>query len=150
MLESHHNSPIAIVAGYGPVGRLVSQQLNQAGFDVVIVELNLKTIEKQLNLDKRVVYGSATDPNILKLAGIEHANAFALTIPDEREVVRACRLARELNPKIRITARTNYMSQGMQAQMAGADAVIVEEVVTAQAMRDAVLNSLPDEHPTTH
>ncbi|MEQ9454953.1 MAG: NAD-binding protein [Phycisphaeraceae bacterium] len=132
----------AIVAGYGPVGRLVAEGLRRAGFEVVIVELNLETIERQLGLDQRVVYGCVTDAEVLKKAGVESADALAVTVPVEADVIEACRVARSLNPGIRITARTNFVSQGMRARQAGADEVIVEEVVTAEAMRDAVVRGL--------
>ncbi|WP_236254477.1 NAD-binding protein [Mucisphaera calidilacus] len=145
MTDTHSTRSRAIVAGYGPVGRLVAERLEASGFEVVIVELNLDTIERQLDLDRRIVYGCATDPDTLRIAGIEAAQALALTIPDEKEVVRACRVARSLNPGIRITARTNFVSQGLQAKQAGADAVIIEEIVTAEAMRDAVLQAMHDE-----
>ncbi len=134
-----------MVAGYGPVGRLVAEQLERVGFEVVIVELNLQTVERQLGLDRKVVYGCATDPEVLQKAGVGEADALALTLPDETQVVEACRVARGLNPKIRITARTNFVSQGLLAHEAGADEVVVEEVVTAEAMRDAVVRGLGEE-----
>ena len=131
-----------IVAGYGPVGRVVAQQLEQDGVSVKIIELNLSTIEKQLRLEKSVIYGDVSDPKILRLAGIDQAEALILTIPDEEAALKACKTARRLAPDIFIAARTSYLSRGLIATQAGADQVIVEEVVTAQAMRDAVCQHL--------
>lgn len=129
----------AIVAGYGPVGRTVEVKLRAAGFEVVIVDLNPQTIEKQLGLDRRVVYGSCTDPQTLHKADIEHADALILAIPNEDAAIEACKVARKLNPHIFIAARTNFLSRGMLASQVGADAVVVEEVVTAEAMQRAVV-----------
>ncbi|MFW5682041.1 MAG: NAD-binding protein [Phycisphaeraceae bacterium] len=135
---------LAIVAGYGPVGRMVARQLEQAGFELAIIELNLDTIEKQLDLDKRVVYGDVRDRDTLIKAGIERADALILAVPDEDVALMACRVAREIRPELFIAARTNFMSKGMLCQQAGADYVVVEEVVTAMAMRDAVMRRLVD------
>lgn len=132
----------AIVAGYGPVGRLVAQRLEKHGLSVTILETNLDTIERQLDLDKRVCYGDVIDPEILRTAGIERADALILAIPNEAAAVEACRIARELQPDIFIAARTNFFSQGLLASEAGADAVVVEEVVTAEAMRKVVIDAL--------
>ncbi len=144
--QAHPGSPAGprrvIVAGYGPVGRVVSQQLERDGLVVKIIEMNLDTIERQLTLDKDVIYGDVCDPQILERAGIHEAEALILTIPNEQAALRACRTARTLAPRIFIAARTNHMSQGMLATKAGADKVIVEEIVTAEAMRDAVCGHL--------
>ena len=106
------------------------------------------TIEKQLGglLDKRaVVYGDVRDRETLKKAGIERADALILAVPDEDVALAACRVAREFRPELFIAARTNFLSKGMLCQQAGADYVVVEEVVTAMAMRDAVMRRLVDD-----
>jgi len=131
--------PLAIVAGYGPVGRTVEEKLRQSGFDAVIVDLNPNTIRKQSSLDRPVVYGSCADGEVLRKAGIERADALILAIPDEDAAIEACRVARSLNPRIFIAARTSFLSRGMLASQVGADAVVVEEVVTAEAMQRAVV-----------
>lgn len=123
---------------------MVARQLEQAGFELAIIELNLDTIEKQLELDKRVVYGDVRHRETLLKAGIERADALILAVPDEDMALVACRVAREIRPELFIAARTNFMSKGMLCQQAGADYVVVEEVVTAMAMRDAVIRRLVD------
>lgn len=133
---------LAVIAGYGPVGRLVARQLEKAGFEIAIIELNLDTIERQLDLDKRVVFGDVTEEATLKKAGIDRADAFIVAIPDENAALAACTLARRLRPQLFIAARTNFLSKGLLCQQAGADYVVVEEVVTAMAMRDAVVGRL--------
>jgi CPA2 family monovalent cation:H+ antiporter-2 len=107
-----------------------------------VIELNLKTIEKQLDLDKKVVYGNVLDPDTLTRAGIDKADVLVLAVPNEADAVEACRVARQLNPEIFIAARTNFVSQGMLCTQAGADCVIVEEIVTAQAMQKAITERL--------
>lgn len=136
----HHR---AIVAGFGLVGRMVTLELERRGLAVTVIELNLKTIEKQLGLDKRVVYGDVMDPDTLTRAGIDKADVLVLTIPNEKDAVDACRVARRLNPHVYIAARTNFVSQGMICTQAGADCVIVEEIVTAEAMQRAITEKLP-------
>ena len=130
----------AIVAGYGPVGRTVAEQLERDGVDVTIIETNESTIQRQAALQKHVVHGDVCDAAVLRAAGIDRAAALVLAIPDEKQAVEACRVARELNPRIYIAARTNFVSQGMLATEAGADHVVIEEVVTANAMEHAVMD----------
>lgn len=128
-----------IVAGYGPVGRAVAELLAQSGAAVTIVDLNPSTIQRQQRLNRSCVFGDIADEATLHEAGIEQAAALILTVPDEDRALQACATARRLNPRIFIAARTNYLSKGLLASQVGADEVIVEEVVTAEAMKQAVL-----------
>lgn len=132
----------AIVVGYGVVGRMVALELERKGLQVTLVELNLNTIERQLDLDKKVIYGNVLDPDTLTRAGIQTADVLVLAVPDEKDAVQACRIARDLNPNVFISARTNFVSQGMLCTQAGADNVVVEEIVTAQAMQKAVTEAI--------
>lgn len=134
-----------VVAGYGPVGRFVVERLSRAGVALTIVELNIDTIQKQLALDKSVVFGDISTEEIMVKAGIEKADVLVLAVPDEQCAVRACALARRLNPSIFIAARTSYVSQGLLASRAGADEVVIEELVTAEAMGRVVMNRLRGE-----
>jgi voltage-gated potassium channel Kch len=144
--EQDHGVPRSprkvIVAGFGPVGRAIAHKFEDAGVSVVVIETNQTTIVRQRELARQMVHGDVTDRQVLLKAGVRDADALILTIPNEQAAVRACILARELSPDIYIAARTNYLSQGLLATQAGADEVIVEEVVTAAAMERAVLNHL--------
>lgn len=130
--------PLAIVCGYGPVGRLCEQKLVESGFEVAVVERNLQTIETRLDLQRRCIFGCAADLGVLRRAGLDHARALVLAISRPEQAIEACRLARGHRPDLYIALRTPYCSDGLKARQAGADAVIVDEVVTAEAMRDAV------------
>ena len=128
-----------IVAGYGLVGRTVTQHLERTGAAVTIIEMNERTTHKQASLHKRVIHGDVREVAVLRAAGIDAAQALVLAIPAEQQAVEACRVARQLNPSIYIAARTNFVSQGMLATEAGADHVVVQEIVTAEAMQRAVI-----------
>lgn len=131
-----------IVAGYGPVGRVVAEQLADAGAEVVIIDLNPRTVQRQVALGRRALMGDVTNPQVLRDAGIDSADALIVAIPHDDAVVAACHAARALKPTLFIAARANHLSKGMLCRQAGADAVIVEEVVTAHAMREAVMEAL--------
>lgn len=127
-----------MVAGFGPVGRVVVEGFESDGVEVTILEKNQATVDTQQDLGRTIVRSDATREPDLRRAGIDTAEALVITIPDEHEVLEACRLARRLAPDLYIVARTNYLSVGMKASSLGADRVVVEEVATAEAMRRAV------------
>lgn len=131
-----------VIAGFGPVGRNLAERFQKLGVPFAVIELNPSTVRTQATLGRSVVYGDVTNPEVLESAGIRQAEAVILTIPDEDAVIRACQLIRRMSPGIFITARTNYLSRGIKARLAGADHVVVEEMVTAEAMVRDVLDHL--------
>ncbi|WP_432798506.1 NAD-binding protein [Poriferisphaera sp. WC338] len=132
----------AIVAGYGPAGRLVAAELEGSGFEVTVIDENADTVLMRLEKKKGAKYGDVLDGSVLEEAGIMSADLLVVAIPDERSAIEACRIARSMRRDLFIVARTNFLSRGMMAEQAGADEVVVEEVVTAAAMRDVIVKEL--------
>ncbi|WP_200761409.1 NAD-binding protein [Poriferisphaera corsica] len=133
----------AIVAGYGPAGRIVGEHLEASGYAVTVVDTNPDTVLMRLERNKGAKFGNILDEGVLRNAGIMEADVLVIAIPDEGDAIEACRIARKMRGDLKIVARTNFLSRGLMAGEAGANEVVVEEVVTAEAMRDAV-NRLMD------
>ena len=131
-----------IVAGYGPIGRAVTERLRQAGVQVTLVEMNRKTCATQQSQGHHVIEGDVAAPEILREAGVDTADALILTIPNEEAVFRACAEARQLAPKLHISVRVHHPSGAMRAAAAGADHATIEEIVTARAMEAEVVEHL--------
>lgn len=133
---------LAIVAGFGPVGRAVADNLEKRGVVVTVIELNPRTVERQNRLGRAVVYGDASNLEVLERAGLSRASAVVLTMPDEEAVIRASSVIRAARPDVFVAARLNVLSRGLQAMSMGADHVVVEELATAEAMAAQVLLKL--------
>ncbi|MGD9790852.1 MAG: cation:proton antiporter [Phycisphaerales bacterium] len=131
-----------IVAGFGPVGRALAERLERLKIPLTVIELNPKTVQRQTHIGRRTIYGDVTNPEVLESAGVHHADAIIITIPDQEVAMRACQVVRSIAPHIFIAVRTGFLSQAMHARQLGADHVIVEELATAQAMENEVLAKL--------
>ena len=131
-----------IIAGYGVVGRSIADRLAVQKIPFCIVDMNRQTVETQRKLHGRAVYGDISNPEVLESAGIEHADAVLLTIPDDDATLRACTVIRNARPDIFISARTSFLSKAFIAQQLGADHVVVEEVATAEMMAREVMARL--------
>src|ERR1700759_723782 len=91
-----------IIAGYGLPGHAVAEQLDQLHINYCGLELNPTTVTRCAKSGTHIVKGDARDPEVLRQAGIESARAFVIAIPDEKASLEATRVARELNPKLKI------------------------------------------------
>lgn len=133
--EDYH----VVIAGFGPVGRALAEKFVARGVKVAVIELNQKTVERQAGLGRRIVYGDATNPEVLQSAGVPTADAVVLTIPDDDAMLRATKIIRGMNSTAFIAARTNYLSKAFLAKELGANHVTVEELATAEVMAGEVL-----------
>ncbi len=131
-----------IVAGFGPVGAAVADELERHKIPIFIIDMNPRTITKQTAMGRRIVFGDAGNADVLESAGVAHAQALVLTMPDEDACIRACRSARSIKPDIFIAARAIYLTRALRLMQEGADHTVVEEMATAEAMAEQVMIKL--------
>jgi CPA2 family monovalent cation:H+ antiporter-2 len=136
--ERHH----VIVIGYGPVGRTVSRLLAESGVESSVVELNLETVRELRANGMHAVYGDASRAETLMEAGARQAVGVILTTPVEGSAGAVIRQAHELNPKLFVVARSNYLSEVPALRAAGADLVFSGEGEVALAMTEFTLTRL--------
>lgn len=132
--------PVVII-GYGPVGRTASRILEDNGIQVIVVEMNLDTVQALRAQGKAAVYGDATQREILHHAQIEKAEGLIIAASGlpAAEIIGA---ARDLNPKVRVLARTSYLSQAESLRACGATEVFASEGEVALAMSDYLMRSM--------
>ena len=138
-LRPSNQAKHVIIAGYGPIGCLLAEELERAGINYTVVELNPDTVHQQARRGRPVIFGDVGNLEVLESAGIGNAHALALTIPDEEAVLRACAVARRRAPDVFIMARTRVVSRREDLMEAGADSVTVDETSAATEMLRAVM-----------
>ncbi len=130
-LSSH-----AIIAGFGVPGRAFGEWLEQRGLPYVVIEQNESIVDRCSSTGTSIIAGDIRSEQTLRHAGIERARLMAITIPIESVVLDAVTLARRLNPTMRIIARVQHISAGLEAVRRGADeAVIAEELAAREFVR---------------
>lgn len=132
----------AVVVGYGPVGQTVTQLLLDNGIEPTVVELNHETVRRLKTFDVHAIYGDASRPEVLMEAGVQDAENLILssgTSSADEEIVRR---AKELNPSIRVLARSQYVRELPKLRQAGAEQVFSGEGEVALAMTVSILQRL--------
>jgi CPA2 family monovalent cation:H+ antiporter-2 len=116
--------------------------LRDNDIEPAVIEMNLDTVQKLREEGSLAVYGDASHPETLKSAGVDRAGCLIMstaTIQGAEEVIR---IARELNPEIRVLARTAYLRDRAPLRRAGADNAFSGEGEVALAMTESVLEAL--------
>jgi len=137
--------PTAIVVGYGFVGRSVCRLLRKAGIRTVILDMNMDVItELNERGDEMQVafFGDARSPAILEQCGIREAKYLLITPAKSASPVQVTMAARELNPELRIFARSRYVGEMDLLLRAGATQIASEEAEIAVVMGGMVLREL--------
>lgn len=141
-METTAVNPFAIVIGFGVPGRVVVDHLQSRGIPFRVIELNSATVDRCSSLHEEMVCGNASNPDVLKHAGIENATLIVVAVPDEHAALEITTVARSLNPSAKIITRCHYTSKGMEATTRGADAVVVSEQVVATELARVVASIL--------
>jgi CPA2 family monovalent cation:H+ antiporter-2 len=132
----------AVVIGHGPTGRTVVRLLRDNGITPTVIELNMDAVRALRDEGLDAIYGDATRPETLQAAGVDRAGTLILSsagMTDSDEVIR---MARRLNPDVRVLARAPYLRDLAVMKGAGADSVYSAEGEVALAFIEDILDSL--------
>lgn len=132
----------AVVVGYGPIGRAVTRLLQERGIEPTIIEMNIETHKQLRARGFKTVYGDANQKEVLEQAGIAKAASLILSTSGSANATEAIRIARQINPKLHVVSRVDYLLQAESMKKAGADEVFAGEGEVALAMTDSILRKL--------
>lgn len=100
--------PHALVIGFGPIGQKATETLETLGFRPIIIEHNLELVTRLIENNRWAIYGEAAQPHILESAQIDTAELMVITVPHIYSVSKIAKMARHLNPGLKIVARASY------------------------------------------
>ena len=127
----------AIIVGFGRVGSRVARALGRMRIEYSVVEDRQDVVERLHGQGVPAIAGNAVAADVLKAAAVEQAQLIYVTVPDGFEAGRIVEIARQLNPKIRILARSHNDAEIEYLTSRGADVIISGEEEIAQAMIEA-------------
>ena len=120
----------------------MARLLKDNEIEPTIVEMNLETVRRLRADGTHAIYGDATHRDVLKAAGVATAGSLILSSAGMHGSEEVIRLARELNPDIRVLARTAYVREMHSLRGLGAEPVFSGEGEVALALAVAILRQL--------
>jgi voltage-gated potassium channel len=136
--EATRLSGHVIICGYGRMGKIVTEELRQRRFPLVVIEQQPDKIQEILDLGGLVIRGDATSDEVLRKAGIERARAIVCVVESDAENLYITLSARVLNPKIFVLARCTEETAVEKLRRAGADKVIFPYQLGARQMAEFI------------
>lgn len=115
-----------IIAGIGRFGQIVNRLVRSAGFETVVIDHDLKTVQMIRKFGYRGFFGDPTRPDLLSAAGLDDASILVAAIDDPASCVKLVTYARKARPDLHIIARARDRVHVYQLYQAGANDIVRE------------------------
>lgn len=128
-----------IICGLGRNGRETAMELIRQGQAFVIIEADEDVIQEfRSHHDVLFVQGDATNEEVLQRANIHNAKGLVSTLSTDAENVYITLTARGMNPRLKIVARASHESSISKLKRAGANQVIVPNLIGGRKMANLI------------
>lgn len=123
-----------IVCGYGKTGTEIIEELKKSKQRFVVIEKDEHKVEELKEHGELVLFGDATEDEVLEKAGVSNARGLIASLPNDADNVYVVLTAREMHPKLRIIARSIDSHSCKKLMRAGADKVISPYTIAGRRM----------------
>ncbi|MGO2103037.1 monovalent cation:proton antiporter family protein [Psychroflexus halocasei] len=120
-----------VIIGYGINGKNIARVTRSTGIPYVIVEIDYDEIQEAKRRNHPVVYGDASEPEILKYINIQKARTAVIAISDPNATKKIISTIRLFSQTVHTIVRTRYVKEIEENMKLGADEVIPEEFETS-------------------
>jgi voltage-gated potassium channel len=129
-----------IIAGFGRIGALVSEELTSNDREFVVIE---RAADRIAEIERRgylFVQGNATDESILAAAGVTRAKVLVCVLPNDADNVFVTLMAKQLLPAIEIISRAEQHGTLKTLRQAGASHVVMPAAIGAHRIASLLTN----------
>lgn len=114
-----------LLVGFGRVGRRIGEALLAAGRTIIVAEENRDIVEELRGKGVHAVAGDASEPEVIIQAHVARATILVIATPDAARARRMINVARKLNTRIKIIARTHSDEEAELLRREGAGATVL-------------------------
>ena len=132
--EAVANRRIAVILGYGRVGKLVATALQRRGFAFVVVDETAHAVREARAAGTTAIRGNVENRVVLDRVPFDRATVLVVAIPDPVSTRFVVDTVRRAHPRLPIVARTHSQAERAVLRQLGATVVVVGEVELALEM----------------
>ncbi|MBF0415566.1 MAG: cation:proton antiporter [Magnetococcales bacterium] len=130
-----------IIVGFGENGQAAKLLAMRHEIPCVILETNPETVRRETDAGTDIVFGDATQTNVLRHAGIMQAKVLLVTVPDPVATRNIVATARQLHSDLVIVARANFVSEVAELKSMGANHTVSMQLMASVALCYRVFNA---------
>lgn len=123
--EIDHSGPV-IIAGIGRFGQMVNRLVQSAGYETVVLDHNMETIELMRRFGFKGFFGDPTRHELLHAAGLMKAQVLVVALDSPEAALKLVKYARAERPDLHIVARARDRTMVFQLYQAGANDIVRE------------------------
>lgn len=123
--EIDHSGPV-IIAGIGRFGQIVNRLVQSVGYETVVLDHNMETIELMRRFGFKGFFGDPTRHELLHAAGLMKAQVLVVALDSPEAARKLVTYARQERPDLHIIARARDRVQVFAMYQAGANDIIRE------------------------
>lgn len=135
-LEDH-----LVVIGLGVNGMMLVKTAKNTDIPYIIIDLNADTVRAERSKGEPILYGDATQDEVLKHARVHHAKVIVIAISDLMATRQIVPMLHKMNPKASIVVRTRFVLEVEYLLKLGASEVVPVEFEAALRIQEHVLSS---------
>ncbi|MDP3998217.1 MAG: cation:proton antiporter [bacterium] len=141
-LEKTPISDHVIICGHGRVGKNITEALEMAHINYIVIDFNQSVISGLANSGRNVIYGDPTEREVLEAAGVACARALVIALPDRYSQEMIIQNSLRANPEILIICRSHFEEDKKHLLAIGAHLVIQPEFEAGISMGRELLSLL--------
>ena len=137
-----------IIAGFGRMGQIVSQVLQNSGVAVTAIDRNASHIRNAERFGFKVYFGDASRLDLLITAGVLEARSIILCMDDPKSVNHAVAVLRERCPNLTIIACAHDRLHEIELRPLNPDVIVRETLESSLTMAREALSRMGHEDRT--
>ncbi|HEX7504435.1 MAG TPA: cation:proton antiporter [Syntrophales bacterium] len=122
-----HEKDHLVMIGFGMTGRNIARAARETKIPYAVLDMNPDRVRDEREKGEPIFYGDATHEAVLSHVNICQARTLVIVINDAAAARRITAIARKLNPRLHIIARTRFLEEIKPLMDLGANEVIPEE-----------------------
>lgn len=123
-----------LVIGYGVAGQNVTTSLRSLNLPVRVIELNYSIAKAKKNSEIPVIFGDATQPEILNKAGLGQARLVVITVSGSVAIPRILEVIRRERPDIDVIVRLQFLRDAQGIKADNKTQIVIAEIETAMEL----------------
>lgn len=128
-----------VICGFGRVGSRVAEEFATARKPFVVIDENEVNVQNCIQKGYLALQGDAASDDVLREAGIQHAQALLAATDQDANNIFITLSARNLHPNLLIVSRANHDETIVKLKRAGANRVLSPYTIAGHRMANLAL-----------